>query len=135
MPPWLDDDLRGERLILKHGDLSVQFGAEYRAIATFINPIDLANEKVRYCFECDTFPCENLKRLDRRYRTHYHMSFIRNLERIRDDGIDAFLAREREKWKCPDCGSVICCHNGICFDCGLDRLKDRKKLYRWDGDE
>ncbi len=47
LPPWLDDDLRGERLILKHGDLSVQFGAEYRAIATFINPIDLANEKVR----------------------------------------------------------------------------------------
>lgn len=95
----------------------------------------LANEEVRYCFECDTFPCEDLKRLDRRYRAHYHMSFLRNLERIRDKGIDAFLAGEREKWKCPDCGGVICCHNGICFDCGLDRLKDRKKLYRWDGDE
>ena len=47
LPPWLDADPRGERLTLEHGKLSIQFGAEYRAIATYINPIDLSSETTR----------------------------------------------------------------------------------------
>jgi hypothetical protein len=47
MPPWLDADPRGERLTLRQGKLSIQYGAEYRAIATYINPIDLSSEGIR----------------------------------------------------------------------------------------
>jgi len=72
--------------------------------------------------------------LDKRYKTLYRMSMIENLQCIEKDGIRSFLRREMEKWKCPDCGEVICCHNGICFNCGLDILKTRKKLYRWEDD-
>ncbi len=91
----------------------------------------LLENKVEYCFECDEFPCEHLSAIDKRYRTHYRMSEIKNLERIRDDGISSFLEAERVKWRCPGCGGVVCCHNGICFDCGLDELRRKKKLYRW----
>jgi len=59
---------------------------------------------------------------------------IENLEYIKKKGIKEFLAREKEKWKCPECGAIICCHNGICFNCGLDRLREKKKLYRWQDD-
>ena len=85
---------------------------------------------VRFCYECQNFPCRRLKALDKRYRTKYHMSMIENLEWIRDKGIDRFLEKENEKWQCPNCGGVICCHNGLCLNCSLDKLK-QQKTYRW----
>ena len=89
--------------------------------------------KVRYCYECGSFPCERLEHLDKRYRTYFKMSMIDNLEYIKKNGINQFLEKEKERWTCPECGGVICCHNGICFDCSLSKLKkNRKKLYRWE---
>ena len=93
----------------------------------------LLKNEVEYCHECRDFPCDPLSAIDKRYKTNFRMSEIENLQRIRDEGIEVFLKSERAKWKCPECGGLICCHNGICFDCGLDRLKGRKRLYRWDG--
>lgn len=86
--------------------------------------------KVRYCFECEAFPCKRLKLLDKRYRTKYHMSMIENLEFIKEYGMEGFLKKEEEKWCCPECGEVICCHNGLCLTCNLDALT-RNKKYRW----
>ena len=90
----------------------------------------LGNGSVRFCFECDTYPCKRLKSLDKRYRTKYHMSMIENLDFIRSRGMEAFLEKEAEKWKCSNCSGVICCHNGLCLNCNLDTLLQNKK-YRW----
>ncbi len=85
---------------------------------------------VQFCFECGVFPCKRLKGLDKRYRTKYHLSMIDNLVSIRDKGMDAFLVEEEVKWGCTDCGSAICCHNGLCLNCNLQLLQ-RNKKYRW----
>lgn len=87
---------------------------------------------VKFCFECAEYPCRRLKHLDKRYRTYYRMSMIENLEFIKEHGVGKLLEREAEKWRCPECGGVICCHNGICFSCGLERLKAKKRRYRWE---
>lgn len=92
----------------------------------------LLNNRIKYCYECDDFPCEKLLHIDKRYRDNYKMSMIENLEYIKGFGIERFLKKEGEKWKCSECGGVICCHNGICFSCNLDKLLDKKKLYRWE---
>jgi hypothetical protein len=92
----------------------------------------LGEGKVNYCFECADFPCRRLKALDKRYRTNYRMSMIENLTYIKEHGIQEFLEKETIKWRCPECGGVICCHNGICYDCGLEKLKAKKKKYRWE---
>ena len=92
----------------------------------------LLNRQVKYCYECSSFPCTNLSHIDKRYRTHHKMSMIENLKCIRDINIDRLLAREEGKWKCPECDGVICCHNGICFNCCLDILRQRKQKYRWE---
>ncbi|MFC1970562.1 DUF3795 domain-containing protein [Chloroflexota bacterium] len=85
---------------------------------------------VRFCYECHDFPCHRLKALDKRYRTKYHMSMIENLEFIKEHGIGMFLEKEAAKWRCPGCGEVICCHNGLCLNCNLDKLR-QKRTYRW----
>jgi hypothetical protein len=90
----------------------------------------LKNGDVRYCFNCEKFPCKRLKTLDKRYSTKYHMSMIENLEFIKENGIESFLIMEEEKWKCPECGEFICCHNGLCLNCNLKTLHSNKK-YRW----
>ena len=90
----------------------------------------LGKGKVRFCYECEAFPCKRLNSLDKRYRTKYHMSMIENLECIQEHGLEQYLEREEEKWRCPECGAVICCHNGLCLNCNLDTLR-RNKKYRW----
>lgn len=93
----------------------------------------IKNSVSGYCYECPKFPCRRIKQLDKRYTTKYSMSMLENLAIIKNKGIDALLAREEEKWKCPECGGVISCHNGICYGCGKKRPVDREQVYRWEG--
>jgi hypothetical protein len=72
----------------------------------------------KYCFECDDFPCDRLKHLDKRYRTKYTMSMIENLLYIRDYGIRKFIKNEDVRWACSKCKGTICVHKGHCIDCG-----------------
>lgn len=90
----------------------------------------LGKGSVRFCIECEDYPCKRLKALDKRYRTKYHMSKIENLDFIKHNGLDSFLNKEAEKWACPKCGGRICCHNGLCLSCDLDKLMQNRK-YRW----
>ena len=90
----------------------------------------LANGRVRFCYECPSFPCPRLKALDKRYRSKYHMSMIENLQYIQMHGMQAFLAEQKKRWQCPRCEAMICCHNGLCLTCSIDKLVQNRK-YRW----
>ena len=74
--------------------------------------------KVKFCFGCDNFPCNNLKHLDKRYRTKYNMSMIENLGNIKKNGIRKFVRNEKMRWSCSECGGTICVHKGYCYSCG-----------------
>ncbi|NPE29209.1 DUF3795 domain-containing protein [Methanococcoides sp. SA1] len=76
------------------------------------------NGKAQFCFECEKFPCSRLKHLDERYQTKYNMSIIENLENIKKFGLKEFVANEKVRWKCPECGGTICVHRGYCHSCG-----------------
>jgi len=90
------------------------------------------NHHVEFCYECSEFPCELITKLARGYESRYRMNMVDNLQYIQAHGITAFLASEREKWNCPQCGTVICCHNGVCYTCDLERMKTKKQRYRWE---
>lgn len=90
----------------------------------------LGKGTVRFCYECEAFPCKRLKFLDKRCRTKYHMSMIENLVFIKDQGMASFLEKEEAKQRCHVCFGVICCHNGLCMNCNLEPLRQNKK-YRW----
>jgi hypothetical protein len=80
--------------------------------STFIKDMSL------FCFECEKLPCDRLKHLDKRYRTKYQMSMIENLEQIKKVGIKKFVAAEKTRWVCSECGGIVCVHKGCCVRCG-----------------
>jgi len=92
----------------------------------------LLNGEVDFCFECPDFPCERLKTIDNRYKSRYKMSMIDNSKFIKEHGMQKFLEEQEKLWKCPNCGEMISCHNGLCFNCELEKLRSKKQKYRWD---
>jgi hypothetical protein len=79
----------------------------------------LAADKSKYCSDrCASFPCARLKQLDKRYRTKYGMSMIENLNQIQKLGIRQFVRNEKAKWRCPQCGELLCVHKPACLSCG-----------------
>ena len=94
----------------------------------------LMNHTVQYCYECPEYPCENLRNIDTRYQTLFRMSLLENLTDIKENGINKFLEIQEKKWRCNSCEGTICCHNGLCFQCDSERLRNKKKRYRWNDD-
>jgi hypothetical protein len=80
----------------------------------------LQTEQYRYCYECSQYPCNRVKHLDKRYRGKYSTSVIENLSAIQHSGMAQFLAFERKKWTCPQCGALLCMHKQHCLVCGFE---------------
>jgi hypothetical protein len=75
----------------------------------------------RFCGRCDSYPCARLKHLDKRYRAKYGMSMIENLAAIAEVGVRRFVADEKIRWTCPNCGETLCIHRPTCLKCGAKR--------------
>jgi hypothetical protein len=71
-----------------------------------------------FCYKCKKFPCLRMKNLDKRYRTRYRTSLINNLLFIKENGIREFLRKEKSKWVCDICKSIISIHRKECSNCG-----------------
>lgn len=63
-------------------------------------------------------PCRRLTELDKPYSTKYHISMLENLRYIHEQGIEAFVKHEEERWACPHCGEILSCHKKVCPHCG-----------------
>ncbi len=90
---------------------------ESRTACRIKNCAKMVDTNTKYCFGCDSFPCARLSHLDQRYRTKYGMSMIENLEKIRKSGIRNFIRNEKERWRCPNCGELLCVHKPECLHC------------------
>jgi hypothetical protein len=78
----------------------------------------LTNTVSKFCSECGIFPCLKIRKIDKRYQVSYETSLIQNLRRIDKIGIESYLQLETERWKCSDCGSLLCVHESTCSECG-----------------
>ena len=88
-------------------------------VKCIIKNCDKLNENNwKFCFKCPDYPCARMKSLDKRYRTKYGMSMIENLGNIEEHGIREFVANEKKRWACHQCGGAICVHGGYCIRCG-----------------
>ena len=78
----------------------------------------LRKHEIASCTQCDTVPCKNLAHLDKRYRERYDMSMVENLSELKIKGMETFLKNQQEKYRCPNCGDVVCVHDENCYSCG-----------------
>ena len=83
----------------------------------------LTKKEIEYCYECSDFPCEQIQKLDTKYRKRFDISTIDNLRFIKENGMEKFLQQQEEKYKCPKCGEIICVHNGKCYSCNTLQKK------------
>ena len=83
--------------------------------------------KYKYCNECNKCPCKRLRQLDKRYRSKYGMSMLDNLDEIKQLGIRRFIANQKERWVCPECGRLLCVHKPQCLSCGFEWYENRTK--------
>ena len=75
---------------------------------------------VDFCFDCPTFPCSTIKRMDKGYKQRYQVSLMENAIRIKAVGAKQHLLEEKEKWTCLHCGGIISLHDRVCSDCGRE---------------
>jgi hypothetical protein len=82
-----------------------------------------------FCYECSQYPCEQIERIDKRYRNNYFMSMKDNLASIQKMGISQFLIEQYEIYRCDRCGGLISIHNGKCFFCDtITKLIDKDNV-------
>ena len=86
--------------------------------------------ETNFCYECKEFPCNNLRHLDKRYRTKYKMSMIENLENIKQMGMRRFLINEKSRWLAPSAEVLFVFIKDIVIIAGTKIRKSRPMLYR-----
>ncbi len=93
------------------GDITVPFCAR---CAMRVCAVSKGHE---FCFQCTDYPCEALSAFKNDAAPH-HSAVFRNLERIRETGIDAWLKHEAGRWSCPSCGRRFSWYEETCSACG-----------------
>jgi hypothetical protein len=90
-------------------------------------PKNTSKRNSTFCFECNTYPCKQIDRIDKRYRIGFEMSMKDNLEYIRTRGVDKFIEAQSKKYHCRKCSGLISIHNGKCFTCDtITRLVEKR---------
>lgn len=74
-------------------------------------------EGIAYCFECVSFPCKLIKKLEKSYNMRYATSLVQNSLSVKESGINSFMQAEYQKWTCVDCGGIISLHDAECSEC------------------
>lgn len=86
----------------------------------------LAKTESDFCYDCEKYPCDRLKKLDKRYRTKYGMSMIENLAYIQNNSLEDFLRNEEIRWTCTECGFGLSVHRDICLNCKTEIDKNAR---------
>ena len=82
---------------------------------------------MRFCYECSEMPCKKLAKLDTNYSARYGMSMVENLKIIQEKGMNTFLLSQEDKYRCPNCGDVVCVHDAKCYNCDYQGQKPKQK--------
>lgn len=74
---------------------------------------------VRYCLECEEFPCAKSRRFLDDARFPYHKDVPEMMARLREVGLETWAEEQSEKWICTNCGSNFDWFSQRCPDCAV----------------
>jgi len=105
-------------------------GCKTETTASFCATCDVkkcAENKVEFCFQCNEYPCARLVEFKNDKYPH-HSVVLKNLNSIRDKGINKWLEEQETRWSCPGCGTKFSWYDKVCKKCG-------EKLYSCEDEE
>jgi hypothetical protein len=76
--------------------------------------------KVTWCFECSDFPCQRLKDFSDIHIVDgisHHAHVIDELQYMKEQGIEAWLAKQEKGGRCPQCGKRLYWFTRVCPGC------------------
>jgi predicted RNA-binding Zn-ribbon protein involved in translation (DUF1610 family) len=98
------------------------FGCKSDRVASFCATCELrqcAGDKgYDFCYQCDELPCEPFVDFRDAEEWPYHAAVPKNLARIQQIGVAAWLKEQDARWRCPECGTKFAWQDETCKHCG-----------------
>lgn len=77
-----------------------------------------AEEKnVNFCFQCTEYLCPRLTAFKNDEHPHHSVIF-KNLETIKNKGVESWLKEQKSRWSCSECGTSYTWYDNVCPQCG-----------------
>lgn len=70
-----------------------------------------------FCSQCSEFPCQPLIDFSNDGFAH-HTEVLDNIRDQKEIGIDAWIEKQQQRWRCPDCGDPTDWYAAHCHKCG-----------------
>lgn len=86
-----------------------------------------AREKgIEFCFQCASYPCDNLDRFKNDAHYPYHGEIYDYMRSIKDKGEAVWLKEMNSRWSCHTCGNSYGWWDQACSHCGSKTLGYKK---------
>jgi len=87
---------------------------------------------ITHCVECAEYPCGMYKKWKAAARFLPHVGEAgSSLELIRREGVEVWLAAQKKRWSCPECGSLFSWYADACPGCGRALAGEAYKMKGW----
>jgi hypothetical protein len=73
------------------------------------------------CTACEELPCYRITNLMNMGRYLHRQEYLPNLKKIREMGVQEWVKKEEERWRCPKCGLPMSWYDAECARCGEPR--------------
>lgn len=94
---------------------------------------DCVREKgVAHCADCADYPCKMYGKWQAAANFLPHVrEAASSLETIRREGVDGWLAAQKERWSCPGCGAPFSWYKSHCGSCGRSLASEAYAIKGW----
>lgn len=75
------------------------------------------------CTDCEALPCYRITALLNMGRYLHRREYLPNLEKIREMGVQEWVKKEEERWRCPKCRLPMSWYDAECARCGEPRSR------------
>jgi hypothetical protein len=81
----------------------------------------LNKQNVTRCCDCEERPCSRITNLIKEGGYPHRQEYLPNLEKISAMGVQVWVVREEERWRCPKCRLPMNWYDAKCARCGEPR--------------
>jgi hypothetical protein len=78
-------------------------------------------QKDSRCTDCEELPCNRITNLINMGSYLHRLEYLPNLKKIREMGVQKWVKKEEERWRCPKCNLPMSWYDAECAGCGAPR--------------